>query len=672
MASISKTKITPEANNAIIEFMQACWQLGSSTYNYRSNMEAIDKAYHEEQRKVGEGKRAKNKYNDRGNYDYIADLELGVVYPHVEAAVQFHSEVFLSELPMFGTVSPPEYADAALEMDAILEEQQLRGSWYQEMEMFFRDGEKYNFHGLEAVWERDESLLAKTDVTTANQDAVKPEVVVWAGNKIRRLDPYNTIVDPRVPLSKVHERGEFAGYVDIMGKTEVKQWLQNAADILPYTRDVLESSYPQDAQYYIPQVHQDMLRSNRGDQATDWYKWGGLLTDNDDIGLNYGGAYEIRVLYARIIPEILHITNVPAPRTVQIWKFVAVNGVLIYANKLNAVHNYLPTVFGQPYNDGLNAQSKSLAQRVKPYQDLSTSLVVSLMMSRRRAISDRTYYNPSKIAAGDMNSSNPSANIPVRNISYTGKVSDAIHIAPFHDTNHGHIHQDLGLLQNMANQLTGNNPSRQGQFISGNKTRAEFDQIMGASVAPHKRTARMIESQVFGPLKEILKLNILFYQKSTNVFHSTRGEIVRVDPTKIREATLQFKMTDGLRPADKQISADVLQYAFNALASAPALAQGYQVTPLFSYLIKTQGGDLRPFEKSQEQMAYEQAVGAWQQQAALAAEKGIQFAVPMPTPEQYGYKPGQAGNQQTADQQAAAQQEVKVNNIINNIQNNEQ
>jgi hypothetical protein len=69
--------------------------------------------------------------------------------------------------------------------------------------------------------------------------------------------------------------------------------------------------------------------------------------------------------------------------------------------------------------------------------------------------------------------------------------------------------------------------------------------------------------------------------------------------------------------------------------------------------MKTQGVDLKPFEKSAEQKAYEQAVGAWQQTVieALKAGAAKEQLPPQPTPEQYGYKPT---NQVSPQQEGAA------------------
>jgi hypothetical protein len=60
------------------------------------------------------------------------------------------------------------------------------------------------------------------------------------------------------------------------------------------------------------------------------------------------------------------------------------------------------------YEDGLWYQTKSLAENVAPIQDVTSSLINSVIAARRRAISDRGIYDPSRITEANINSTNPS------------------------------------------------------------------------------------------------------------------------------------------------------------------------------------------------------------------------------------------------------------------------
>ena len=84
--------------------------------------------------------------------------------------------------------------------------------------------------------------------------------------------------------------------------------------------------------------------------------------------------------------------------------------------------------------------------------------------------------------------------------------------------------------------------------------------------------------------------------------------------------------------------------------------------------MKTQGADLSPFEKSPEQLAYEQALQVWQQTVTPALEKGAtkESLPPQPTPEQFNHVPGRLQGSSATQTPMAA---THVNNITNNIAN---
>src|SRR5205823_3514317 len=103
------------------------------------------------------------------------------------------------------------------------------------------------------------------------------------------------------------------------------------------------------------------------------------------------------------------------------------------------------------------------------------------------------------------------------------------------------------------------------------------------------------------------------------IYNPEKQQDIEIDPVALRKATLQFKISDGLIPEDKLINEDVLMVAFQQMGSSPQIGAAYNIGPLFSYLMKAQGADIAPFEKSPEQMAYEQAMGQWQQLCAQIA-----------------------------------------------------
>src|SRR6185312_12071226 len=83
------------------------------------------------------------------------------------------------------------------------------------------------------------------------------------------------------------------------------------------------------------------------------------------------------------------------------------------------------------------------------------------------------------------------------------------------------------------------------------------------------------------------------------------------------------------------------------MANIPAIGQAYNLAPMFSYFMKTRGADISEFEKSPQQIAYEQAVGQWQQLVMQLMKQNPEMRgdqlPPQPAPQQFGYDP-QANN----------------------------
>lgn len=677
--------VPKQSQEGILAFHRQCYNMLNQTWNIRAQFRTIDLAYLRETDWTVENKRAQlaNKYGDSNKFQNVT---VPVVMPQVEAAVTYQTSVFLTGNPIFGVVASPMFEDEAIQMESIIDDQAVRGGWVRQLMMFFRDGNKYNYSAVEVDWCREVTATLETNLDFSPKQA-KPKEVIWEGNRIRRLDPYNTFFDARVPLTEMHTKGEFAGYTELMSRVQLKEFINKLPDkMIENVKAAFESGLGAAVggfssggieSYYIPQLNPDAIINKNPRATTDWMAWAGVTgAVEDGIKINYKNLYEVTTLYGRIIPSDFGL-RVPAVNTPQIWKFVIVNHqVLIYAERQTNAHGYIPIIFGQPQEDGLMYQSKSLANNVKPFQDVASALMNSLIASRRRAISDRVIYDPSRISEHHINSDNPSAKIPVRPKAYGGNVAEAVYAFPFRDDQAPVITQEIQQMNAMANVVSGHNQAQQGQFVKGNKTLHEYSDVMAHANGRDQMTALLYEDQVFTPLKLILKTNILQYQGGVSLFNREKQAVVNIDPIKLRKAVLEFKVSDGLIPTDKQIGADAFQTSLQVLGSSPQIAAEYNIGPMFSYLMKTQGADLKPFEKSKEQLAYEQAVMQWQQAVQMVASnlKGIDPAQaqellkqlpPQPVPQQFGYNP----NQQGASISSPAQTEVatRINNITNNI-----
>lgn len=659
--------LTDKSQSAVIEFLKQCYNLYNQNINIRERMREIDLAYIREKNQLVEQKRARtlNRYGDQNRYQ---DLTVPVVMPQVEAAVTYQTSVFLQGVPIFGVAPTPENADEAMQLEAVMAENATRGGWVRELQMSFRDGFKYNIAAIEVCWDRKVTAALESDVQFANGKQGKPKEVIWEGNVLRRMNLYNTFFDIRVDPTKMHTDGEFAGYKLLMSKIKLKSFLAELPDkIISNVKAAFESgiggaSIGNNAStgiqnFYIPDVNLQggLLTNTNNRSGMNWMSWAGLAGTAAESKIQYKDMYEVTILYARILPVEFGI-RVPAASTPQVWKFIIVNNsILVYAERQTNAHGYIPMLFMQPNEDGLTYQTKSLARNVEPIQDISSALMNSVLAARRRAISDRGLYDPSKVTEAHINSINPSAKIPVRPSAYGKPLAEAYYSIPFKDDQSQFAIQQVSFLTQFANQISGQNPAKQGQFVKGNKTQHEFDTVMGNSNGRDQSTSLLLEAQLFTPMKEILKINILQYQGGTSVYNPDKQKQVDIDPVALRKAVLEFKVSDGLIPTDKLINSDVMMVAMQQIGSSPQIGQGYNLAPLFSYLMKTQGADLKAFEKPPEQMAYEQAQAQWSQtvEQLVSINKEIkpEQYPPQPKPADFGYQPAGNGPKKPAAQQ---------------------
>lgn len=640
MASATQFEIKANSDQErrIVLYAQRAQEMLLNQFSMREVLAEADRQFMREKNWTKEEWEARisNKFGDAHKF---RDVTVPIIMPQVRSALGYLTNVFLTGYPIFGVKASPEYEDAATQLETIISENQETACWARELMLFFMDGLKYNIHGIECEWQQRTVWQVKNDVNSLGNG--KPTKALWKGNALRRMDLYNTFWDPRVTIAKVHTEGEYAGYNEILTRVMMKQLCNDLYGTVPPAQVIraLESTSAAGTTtsgslayaFYVPLINPYPAMLQNRTQAFDWMSWA-LNDAQKPGGLNYQNVYIKSTVYARIIPSTFGL-DVPEKNTPQVWKFIIINGtVVLYAERQSNAHNFIPIFFGQPLEDGLNYQTKSFAMDVEDMQEISSALWNGFIASKRRLVTDRVIYDPLRIRESDINSPNPSAKIPVRPGSYGKPVAEAVYQFPFHDENASSFIQAAGMISQMANLINGQNPAQQGQFVPGNKTQHEYQDVMGHGNTQNQMMAIMLENQVFVPLKMCIKLNILQYQDSQTIYNKMQDQNVEIKMEELREASLQFKVSDGVIPADKMLSEDEFSVALQTIATSPQIGQGYNVAPMFSYIMKTRGVDLTPFEKSPQQLQYEQQLAAWQQAAATAAKAGTAFNTPMPKP----------------------------------------
>jgi hypothetical protein len=617
--------VSPALSGEVISYLNNIRNKDVTPMNdYRSMMEKVDLAYARELDLTDATIKARLAHA-KGDITKIPNMQIPIVKPQVESAVTYLTSVFLTGYPIFGVVGGPDNQSVAEEYNAVLTDQSIHGGWARQIELFFRDGLKYNIHGLKVAWETHKIYNPTVDPLSND---MQPTEELWKGNVLKRMDMYNTFYDWRVSPSDVHTDGEYVGYHEIKSRIKLKEFITELA-YKSNIKEAFNSSFATDI-YFTPKVNNSVWTpSNSGD--FNWDLWLGYNKTTAN-GVKYSGSYVVTHLYARIVPADFGM-SVPARGNVQIWYFIVINGKhCIYAERQTNLHRHLPIIIGQPNEDGLGLQTKAFADDLRPYQEIATALWNGRLASARRRISDRMFYNPRYVKKADINSPESTAKIPVSLPAYNGDIRTAVMQIPFEDSASGTFSQEVGAVMEFSFFSSGQNRVSQGQFQKGNKTQKEFNDTMGNANGRNQSMAIKIENQVFAPVKEILKLNILQFQEDAAIYDPQANKEVQVKASDLRKKAIAFKMTDGLTPSEKLLSTEEWAVALQTIQSVPSLQAGYETVPMFSHLMSIRGTEgLEKFEKSPAMRMYEQQMASWQQ-VAIEASKAGQQPPPQPQP----------------------------------------
>lgn len=604
----ANTSFIPSGDSqaSIIKYVANTLTFLNNNFNIRQQLLDRDRSYFREKDWSLKNQQARSQ-NRGGNPVPIQNVTIPVVMPQVETALAGLSDIFLTGYPIFPVLSKPAMSDPALQMETLVGEHSVKYGWAAELAMTFRDGLKYNLMGVEVFWKNDKVWSVATDGESSTA-ASKATETYYQGNVIKRLNPYNLIIDTRVAdPSQCHKKAEFLGYTELINRIELKQLF---ADLGPTStmnaKEAFESGTGEYASvlgtnaFYIPQINPNAI-VNPTLTTTNWLAWAGV--DTTTGGIKYSNMYEKTVLYCRIIPADFNLSSV-ARNTVQIWKFIVINRkILIFAERQTNAHNYLGIIIGQPIEDGLGWQTKSYAENAAPMQDAATALYTSGIESQRRKVYDRMLYDPSRINKVDIDNVSPVARIPVKQIAYGQPLQEAVYVVPYRDDGVADILAMSREVAGFADTLNGQNKAQQGQFTKGNRSRKEFETIMGNSNSRIQLVmAISLEYRFMQPLKEIIKLNILQYQPPTTLYNRNTNTQVAIDPVAIRAAALEFKLSDGLLPVDKMVNIDALGTILQMTANDPQFQSEYDIPGAIMYSLQLQGAAwLADFKRTPQQ-----------------------------------------------------------------------
>jgi len=614
--------VSRKTHDSLINLLQEIQRVHRRNELFRDKLRIIDRAYacYTSTEDQAQREEVAAKIIDASGLHFTTP----VVLSQVDSIVAFLSELYLSGYPIFPVVAPPDQVAFGEALEAIIDNHSIRGRWPRQINKMFRDGGKYNVCGIELEWAPIGNLsISKNIEEMGTTQDNQPSLEVDQINRMWSLDMYNTFWDQLVDIPDVSEFGDYIGFNALFTRGRMKKYisdLDKAGEVTMNVRAGLESlegasrdDVPREHYWEKPIISNFNIIEDIN-QNTNWLAWATGEKD-DDSRIDYSNKYLFTKFYSRIVPDD-HDLSVPDPNTPQIWKFVAVNNShIIHMKKVISAFDMFPMHLGQFTDDGFRMQTKSVAEQQLAIQDATTELVNIRLNSARRAISDRAIYNPALVDPVDANSRLPAAKIPIKQNLKTADLRSAYLPIPFDDGGTASAFNDIFPMLQLSEFMGGLNSARQGAFRRGNRTLGEFSEIMSNSDMRSRMIALMMEYQIFTPVKNQLKGNILLFQKADqNQFLSNRTDkIVEVNLEELRSEILDFKVADGYLPTSLLANTEAVTTGFQLIGSSPLLAAGFNLPGLFTHmmsLIGMRGLDKFRVDQTQQQQNLQQAQAA--------------------------------------------------------------
>lgn len=564
------------------------------THRLRSDlytkMEAIDQAY-------ARYKSGETEAGDTPCGDVFSDDEVTppIIVSQVDSMVGYLAEVFLSGSPMFPVVSTPKNRTWAEQLETLLDDHALLGGYPRQLLLLLRNAVKYNIGAMECDWAPINQFSVADDFQTTDRGrkvAVKRKYF----NKLKALDPYNTILDPDVVPGDVSEHGDYAGYIEMLSYIRLKRMIaryqqQNkiydAGAILGTGRHSASST----TQYYRQKPNISALinayRVSGGE--VNWEAW--LQGQSKRSPYNNLMGYEVIKLYIRILPSDFAI-SAPQANTSQIWQVVLVNGQLLVAERVITAYDYLPILVAQPIEDGFGIQTQGVAEGEMEFQDAAAKLFNIRFSAARRAVSDRALYVADAINSKDVNSKAAAPKIPVKLSTLANQSLENVYRQiPFDMRGLETTLNDAQTVVQFSKELHGQNSPRQGQFQKGNKSVREWTDTMSGSEERLRLPAIVLEYQFFSPLKSMLTLNIFQFADDLHVVSQKTGETLHINIQELRRQVLSFRIADGYSPKSKLASTEVLTQGLQLILGSEILQQSYgqHLPSMFAHMMSLGG-----------------------------------------------------------------------------------
>ncbi len=554
--------------------------------------------------------------NVKGYGPKVYDVNIPLTATQMDEAVTFFTTVFFPEEGPYNAVTNAGQQDVAKGFSKLMNDHAAFFKHFRHFAKGAYSGLKYNLGLWMPEWQQIKGSVVQNAAGGAGPE-VKHDEVVMEGNKLEWLDPYNTLLDPSVHPVDLHETGEFFATVDVKTPFRAKLMAQrkeifNLEYILDMKTNDTISNYNLTYYHQKPEIHGDARHSSTVGGTTNWNAiLSGIATTKADMT----GLEEINMFIWLPAKEFgLDDTDV-----YQLWRITLLNMIVVSAQPLINAHGFLPLLATVPWDDEFGQEANSFAEMLLPYQRFSSFQINVHQRASRKALYNIIVYN-SRLLPMMKDADNLGGKVPFNATADESDLSKALRVlsdAPDTQNTLRDIESMDGLMQkilptDILKQVTSLERATQYQAAAT---------VQGAN-RRNLKIAKLVDEQAFNPGRKMQMYNILQFQNQIDVIVDG-GEIQTIDPSALRDAKLEFTISDGLRGLDKLILVETMRDILAMLVQNPQAAAEFNIAELIDYLT-TLIGDHTSFNQFRHTNEFDKLPPEQKQQAFQLLQQALQ------------------------------------------------
>ena len=507
------------------------------------------------------------------------------MYAQLETLLTYLTMAFLEDDTFVYEGASSEYQGAAKMAQFVVNRQV---EWFKgglKMHTCFRDGLAYGIGAATTFWTQKEAFVRRQSsgrlydstgrVMGADNRVLREKSILYEGNRIDNIDPYDLLPDPNVSITDVQE-GEMFGWCD------KRQYLK-----------LLEDEQLDETMFNVR-----YLRGMKDQVVNTFFNQKKSKRDKHGVeDLIQKGSIPLINLFMTILPREYGLPGGEYPEK---WMFtLAADMVIIRAIRLDLDHNSYPVAVNAPDFDGYSVTPLGRLEMLFGLQNGLNWLFNSHMANVRKAINDSLIVDPSLVNMNDFNQEGPGRLIRLRRAAWGRGVENAVKQLNIQDVTQKNINDAL-FIMDIMNRVSSATDSTMGIMRSGGERRsaAEYRGTSMSAMSRIEHVAKMISMQflydmalfMVSQTQQFMQKPV--YMKITGMMEkelqNDYGEGVLVDPWRIA-VPMNIKIKDGSLPTKGAENIETWSQLFQTISTNPQVAQRFDVVRVFKHIARLAG-----------------------------------------------------------------------------------